>query len=293
MQISHLAQRDDCPGRQPGFWPFHWSDHKHLQGNLEEAMTGISIRSLTVQYGAGAHILDSLSLEIREGEIMALLGASGSGKSTLLKTLARLIEPSSGSIRFSDPTSLARQGDLSYVFQDPTLLPWRTVEENVRLPLELGKSLGVSDTLSLPERSRCIAETLTSVGLERPVHRRFPRELSGGMKMRASIARALITDPTVLLLDEPFAALDDLLRTRMNELVLELWQQKRRTIVFVTHNIAEAAYLSHRVGLLGNGKISKILENPLPWPRSSKLRTAQEFASFYGRISGALAEVAG
>ncbi len=255
---------------------------------------GISINSLCVQYGAGASILESLSLEIRAGEIVALVGASGCGKSTLLKSIARLIEPVSGSISFNRPTPLRRNGDLSYVFQDPTLLPWRTVEENVKLPIELGsnRERGM-DRAADSQWAQRIAETLSSVGLERHTFRRFPRELSGGMKMRASIARALVTDPTILLLDEPFAALDDLLRTRMNELVLELWEQKRRTIVFVTHNIAEAAYLSHRVAVLGGGRVASLLDNPLPWPRSAKFRTTTEFAEFYGKISGSLARAAG
>ena len=111
------------------------------------------------------------------------------------------------------------------------------------------------------------------------------------MRMRTSLARALVTDPRILLLDEPFAALDDLLRTRLNELLLELWQQQKRTIVFVTHNIAEAVYLSHRMALLGNGRIARVISNTLPWPRTQKMRTTPEFATLYGQVSAGIAEV--
>lgn len=212
-----------------------------------------------------------------------MLGPSGCGKSTLLKTIAKLIPTDSGFVSFGEEHPTRRTGDLGYVFQDPTLLPWRTVLENVRLPLEISVARWPRAT----HASR-IAEALDAVGLARGDWGKFPRQLSGGMRMRCSLARAMVTDPSVLLLDEPFAALDDMLRTRMNELLLEIWTRSPRTIVFVTHNIAEAAFLSHRVAILGNGRVAISLDNPLGFPRTRELRSSQSFAEFYGRISAAL-----
>lgn len=235
---------------------------------------------MTVKFGLHK-VIDQLSLEVKPGEIVALLGASGCGKSTLLRAIAKLVPFTSGRIEFSKP--IRRAGDLAFVFQDATLLPWRTVEENVRLPLELG-SWGRSDEQST------IRNVLNSVGLEEMDLAKFPPQLSGGMRMRTSIARALITEPSILLLDEPFAALDDILRTRLNELLLNLWQQRQRTVLFVTHNIAEAIYLSHRIAIFGVGRIAKVVDNPIAWPRRAEQRTATEFAEFFGHISRTLAE---
>lgn len=312
--------------------------------------TGIRIRDLVVQYAPGEYdsekaIIDRLNLEVQPGEIVALVGASGCGKSTLLRAIAGLVPLQSGAIEF-DMAESESQPELSFVFQDATLLPWRTVCENVLLPIELSgsardcrrelkklaqaavrlasSSQRVADdgetapnqlldqqplaaTLSLESTSsrglagsatlertlsERIAAVLTAVGLEPESWNRFPRELSGGMRMRTSIARALLTDPRLLLLDEPFAALDDLLRNRLNDLLLELWRHRQRTIIFVTHNIAEAVYLSHRVAVFGRGKIDSIIENSLPFPRSPEQRTSVEFAQLYGKVSTALAEAA-
>jgi NitT/TauT family transport system ATP-binding protein len=128
-------------------------------------------------------------------------------------------------------------------------------------------------------------EALESVGLKKTDFGKYPRELSGGMRMRTSIARALVTDPSVMLLDEPFAALDDILRTRLNELLLELWQKRQRTILFVTHNISEAIYLSHHVAVFGKGRIAEMIPNTLSWPRSAEQRTGPEFIRFYAKVS--------
>lgn len=248
---------------------------------------GISVRNLSVAFDAQNDILRALNLEVAPAEIIALVGASGCGKSTLLRTLAGLLPPKAGEVRFHGPAT-RRTGDLAYVFQDPTLLAWRTVAENVGLPFELGRAAGNRrDSIS---KSSAIEQVLSAVGLSHEDHCKFPRELSGGMRMRASIARALVTDPSVLLLDEPFAALDDLLRTRLNDLLLELWSARGRTIVFVTHNIAEAVYLSHRVMVMGAGIVASSHDNPLMWPRNAAQRASIEFASFYGEISRALSE---
>ena len=241
--------------------------------------TGIGIRDLSVRLGNQA-VLTGLSLDVSPGEIVALLGASGCGKSTLLRAIARLVQPTAGEVTFSKPNR--RAGDLAFVFQDATLLPWRTVAENVVLPLELG--------CRGPDTSQAAVQAaLTAVGLSERDYTKFPRELSGGMRMRTSIARALVTDPSILLLDEPFAALDDILRNRLNDLLLQLWQERKRTILFVTHNIAEAIYLSHRIAIFGSGKIAEVVTNPLPWPRCAAHRSSPEFAAFFGQVSEKLA----
>ena len=243
------------------------------------AATGIGIRDLVVKLG-NQTVLSGLSLDVAPGELVALLGASGCGKSTLLRAIARLVSPLAGDVTFSKPNR--RAGDLAFVFQDATLLPWRTVAENVALPLQLGNR---GRDCSLAD----IHSALAAVGLDECDYAKFPRELSGGMRMRTSIARALVTDPSILLLDEPFAALDDILRNRLNDLLLELWQERQRTILFVTHNIAEAVYLSHRIAIFGNGKIAEVVNNPLPWPRCAAQRSSPEFAAFFGKVSQKLA----
>ncbi len=250
---------------------------------------GISVKDLSVRYQVGHAILEGLNIEIASNEILGLVGASGCGKSTFLKALAGLTAPTAGHISLAYRTrdSDRVSNHIAYVFQDATLLPWRNVFENVRLPLELKatRSGAANEKLS-------VAAALDSVGLDSSAWHKFPRQLSGGMRMRNSIARALVTDPDILLLDEPFAALDDMLRTRMNELILQLWQQRPRTILFVTHNIAEAIMMSHRVAVFGSRRIAKIIDNPLPWPRMSEQRTSRDFAEQYGIVSQALSEVA-
>ena len=252
----------------------------------------IQVTNISVGFSRDRWILHGLDLAVSAGEIVALLGPSGCGKSTLLRTVAKLVTPQSGAVTMAGVTMAGvrpqqRCGDLAYVFQDATLLPWRTAWENVRLPLEIEGRRGSRAEVALK-----IEEALINVGLEKADWRKFPRQLSGGMRMRCSLARALVTDPSVLLLDEPFAALDDMLRTRMNELLLELWQRRARTILFVTHNIAEALYLSHRIAILGGGKVASVCPNNLPQPRTRQVRSSVEFAQLYGRISSLLAEVA-
>ncbi len=254
-------------------------DNPKTDAASQSAATGISIRDLSVQLGSQP-VLSGLSLDVSPGEIVALLGASGCGKSTLLRAIARLVQPTAGEVLFSKPNR--RTGDLAFVFQDATLLPWRTVVENVELPLQLGSR-------QRNKERAAVYAALTAVGLSEPDYEKFPRELSGGMRMRTSIARALVTDPSILLLDEPFAALDDILRNRLNDLLLQLWQERQRTILFVTHNIAEAIYLSHRIAIFGSGKIAEVAVNPLPWPRCASHRSSPEFAAFFGQVSHTLA----
>ncbi len=279
---------------------------------------GIEIDQLVVAFEAGQRVLDQLSLDIAAGELIALLGPSGCGKSTLLRSLAGLQASKSGSIRFqtgADSVEASKHGlnpsDLSFVFQDATLLPWRTALENVCLPCELGirgptqqlaststqskgreateRAAEAMDTKFIRERAR---EILDIVGLSQADVDKWPNQLSGGMRMRVSIARALITDPRVLLLDEPFAALDDILRSRLNDLILSVWEMKKHTVVFVTHNVAEAIYLSHRIAILSHGRIVRIIDNPLGWPRKPELRLSHEFAVLQKEVSDSLWEAA-
>ena len=267
----------------------------------------ISIRNLRVAFSQTT-VLDGLDLAVPAGEIVALVGASGCGKSTLLRSIAKLIDADGGDIELESPTPLRRSGDLAFVFQDATLLPWRTAFENVSLPFELNKNERVSQTSQeqarsqrLPAdnqkfrgntaRAKHIQSALTAVGLSQDAWHRYPRQLSGGMKMRVSIARSIVTDPSVMLLDEPFAALDEFLRNRMNDLLLQLHSQRKRTILFVTHNIAEAVYMGHRIAVLGRGKVDQVLENPLPWPREPDARSSVEFAATYSQVSRALAQL--
>jgi NitT/TauT family transport system ATP-binding protein len=241
--------------------------------------------SLTVQFGASRPAVDGVCYEFEAGTITALVGKSGCGKTTLLRSLAQLQQPTSGVI-ISSPTVDATRGEISFVFQQPTLLPWRTAIDNVALPLHL-----IANNAS-KEDIRCrVREELRAMELDEDAFTRFPGELSGGMKMRVSLARALVTRPAVLLLDEPFAALDDMLRGTLGDLLLRRWSERPFTMILVTHNIAEAALLSHRVVVMRQGKMSHTLDNPLPWPRNESLRTSTAFGEFYGRISDSLRDV--
>lgn len=172
---------------------------------------------------------------------------------------------------------------MSFVFQEPALLPWRTAFENVCLPLELQKGIERAEILARARR------LLALVGFTEADYDKLPPQLSGGMKMRASLARSLVTEPTLLLLDEPFAALDDMLRWRLNEMLLELCRDQSRTVLFVTHNIAEAIFLSRQIAVMHHGQIAQWIDNPMPSDRTSDLRSTTEFAQFYGHISKCLA----
>jgi len=188
----------------------------------------VSLRGVTKVYDSGVMALGPLDLDVRKGEFVSLLGPSGCGKSTALRLIAGLNAPTSGSVGISNPTGQARPGhSIGFVFQEPTLMPWTSVRENVRLPLKLAQAPAT-------EASARIAEALMQVGLTEFADA-FPRELSGGMKMRVSLARALVTDPDILLMDEPFAALDEITRFRLNNDLLALWRNLRKTVIFVTH----------------------------------------------------------
>lgn len=257
------------------------SSQRHHEDQVAEI--GVQCRGVTVSFGKNRAILKRLDLDINQGEIVSLLGPSGCGKSTLLRAIASLQTIDSGTIQ-TGAAGTGRPASMSFVFQDATLLPWRTVRENVWLPLQLRGGE------SHKELSTRVEDLLIQVGLPKEHHHKYPRELSGGMRMRTSLARALITDPDVLLLDEPFAALDDMLRTRLNELLLELWGNRKRTIIFVTHNIGESLFLSHRIAMMSEGRICKWLDIPWSFPRNRSIRTSVEFGALYGQVSETLAE---
>ncbi len=199
----------------------------------------VTLRRISKTFDNGIQALDDIDFEIREGEFLSLLGASGSGKTTLLRILAGLESPTGGQVQWRGG---ARPHETGFVFQEPALMPWAPVAANVRLPLRL---LGVNNE-SAERRTR---EVLNLVGLE-SFAEAFPHELSGGMKMRASLARALILRPKLLLMDEPFAALDEITRFKLNDELLALWRRLNCTVVFVTHSVFEAAYLSTRTLVL-------------------------------------------
>lgn len=243
-------------------------------------VSAIHCQSLSIEYPGGTRAVDKISLKVNPGEIVSLIGPSGCGKTTLLRLMAGLEQPTEGAVRL-DPPVQGDAGGIAFVFQQPSLLPWRTAIENVVLPLDLiGKG-------SPSNRREIASELLRTVGLEGAV-KRFPSELSGGMKMRVSIARALVTEPHVLLLDEPFAALDDMLRNQLGQLLLELWERRRFTVVMVTHNIAESVLLSHRIAVMRDGALASVLDNPLPQPRNEEIRATSKFGEFYGHVSRTL-----
>jgi NitT/TauT family transport system ATP-binding protein len=221
-------------------------------------------------------------------EFLSLLGPSGCGKTTLLRIIAGLSEPSAGQRRLALAAAdgeNATRGRIGLVFQDPTLMPWSTVIGNVLLPFRLSGHVGSS------ERDRAAAE-IGAVGLA-GFERAYPRQLSGGMRMRVSIARALVTDPDLLLMDEPFAALDEITRMALADDLLRLWQARRTTVVFVTHSVFESVYLSTRIAVMTPrpGRISADFPVALPQPRQRALRTTAEYAAVCAAVSEHLAGV--
>jgi NitT/TauT family transport system ATP-binding protein len=233
------------------------------------------ISELHKVFDNGVVAIENLSMEIQTGEFVAILGPSGCGKSTLLRIIAGLEKPSSGSVEIG-------RGKIAYVFQDAHLLPWRNVLRNAVLPLELmGSARG--------ERDSTAREALEQVGLADAVQR-YPAQLSGGMKMRVSLARALVTRPDVLLLDEPFAALDEINRQKLDEQLRELWHRHRMTVVFVTHSTSEATFLANRAVVLSSrpGHVVADLPVDLPELRPGALRSSPRFAEITRGIYDAL-----
>lgn len=245
----------------------------------------IVLEDVSKQFRTGATVLQNISLQIRRSEFVTLLGPSGCGKSTLLRLVAGLTPSSSGNITVNGMTPVNARELVSFVFQDPTLLPWRTVEQNVGLGLEL-------EHVARPARREKVEKVLDLVGLSY-VAKRYPRQLSGGMKMRVSIARALISRPRILLLDEPFAALDEMTRDRLNEELLRLYEEQQWTVLFVTHSVSEAVFLSSRVVILAPhpGRVAHEIEIDLPWPRNAETRMSEAFERKAAQVSRLLRSV--
>jgi NitT/TauT family transport system ATP-binding protein len=251
----------------------------------EIAVVGLagSLRGVTKRYDSGLLALGPLDLDVRRGEFVSLLGPSGCGKSTALRLIAGLTAPTSGTVHVSHRASETRAGHaIGFVFQEPTLMPWASVRENVRLPLKLART-------PLAEANARIDQVLAQVGLGEFAGA-FPRELSGGMKMRVSLARALVTDPDILLMDEPFAALDEITRFKLNNDLLTLWRDLRKTVIFVTHSVFESVYLSQRVIVMTArpGRIAAEFRIDAPEPRQEDFRTSVEYAGYCRIVSHAL-----
>ena len=234
--------------------------------------------------GTGTEVLQDVSLRIEQGEFVSIIGPSGCGKSTLLKMVAGLSSCSGGEIAVNGMTPANAREMVSFVFQEATLLPWRTVESNVALALELENRTPL-------QIKRTVAKLLELVGLEK-VSKSYPRQLSGGMKMRVSIARALATRPRLLLMDEPFAALDEMTRDRMNEELLRLRTEQNWTVMFVTHSVAEAVFLSSRVIVLAPhpGRIAQDIVVDLPYPRTEATRESDAYDELVNLTSRLLRE---
>lgn len=240
----------------------------------------LNLTGVTKTFASGTEALSPTSFTLSESEFVSLVGPSGCGKSTLLRIVAGLSQPSAGDVE----TSLDGEDlNIGFVFQDPTLMPWSTVFENVALPLRLKKSFKTEDA----DR---IATVLEWVGLD-GFHDAYPRELSGGMRMRASIARALVIQPDLLLLDEPFAALDEFTRAQLGEDLLRLWEEQKWSAIFVTHSIREAAFLSNRVLVMSPrpGRVTADLAVPFEYPRQSSLRDQHSYTDFCASVSQQLA----
>ena len=239
--------------------------------NLDLAAPMIQLTDVSKKYGNARAVLEAIDLYVLREEFVTLVGPSGCGKSTVLKLISGLTTPSAGLVRVDGMTPVNAREIVSYIFQDATLLPWRTVRQNVGLGLEL-------EGVSKDRRTEKISELLQLVGLGH-VAGAYPRELSGGMKMRVSIARALATNPRLLLMDEPFAALDEMSRDRLNEELLRLRVEQKWTAIFVTHAVAEAVFLSTRILVLAPnpGRICATVPVDLPWPRTAETRESQDF----------------
>jgi NitT/TauT family transport system ATP-binding protein len=244
-----------------------------------DAGIDVRLRGVTKVYDNGTLALGPLDLVIGRGEFVSLLGASGCGKSTALRIIAGLIAPSAGTVGV--PARAAGRA-IGFVFQEPTLMPWSNVRENVRLPLRLAHMPDAESTAR-------VNDSLAQVGLGEFADA-YPRELSGGMKMRVSLARALVTEPDILLMDEPFAALDEITRFKLNNDLLALWRKLGKTVIFVTHSVFESVYLSQRVVVMTSrpGRVSAACPIDAPQPRDNAFRTSVAYAGYCREVTQAL-----
>lgn len=245
----------------------------------------VRLRGVSKTYDNGVAALGPVDLEVSRAEFVSLLGPSGCGKSTALRLIAGLSAASSGVVEVSGRQ--ARKKSIGFVFQEPTLMPWTSVRENVRLPLKLAHT-------PRDQAEARVGEALAQVGLSEFADA-YPRELSGGMKMRVSLARALVTDPDILLMDEPFAALDEITRFRLNNDLLAVWRNLHKTVIFVTHSVFESVYLSQRVIVMTPrpGRIDGEFRINSAEPRTEAFRTSGEYAAHCRDVSIALARASG
>jgi NitT/TauT family transport system ATP-binding protein len=242
----------------------------------------VSLRAVSKVYDSGVAALGPLDLDVGKGEFVSLLGPSGCGKSTALRLIAGLGAPTSGSVAVARRDGGQQpENSIGFVFQEPTLMPWASVRDNVRLPLKLAQT-------PARQADAQVREALAQVGLSEFAGA-FPRQLSGGMKMRVSLARALVTNPDILLLDEPFAALDEITRFRLNNDLLALWRKLNKTVIFVTHSVFESVYLSQRVIVMTPrpGRIGAELRIDAS-ERGEDFRTSAEYAAYCREVSHAL-----
>ena len=239
--------------------------------------TIVSLSNVSKTFESGTVALKGFNLKVGSGEFVSLLGPSGCGKSTALRIVAGLSEANEGTVEWP-------VGHIAFVFQEPTLMPWANVAANVRLPLKLAHANEANS-------HGAVAQALERVGLSE-FARAFPRELSGGMKMRASIARALVTEPELLLMDEPFAALDEITRFKLNNDLLAVWQELRRAVIFVTHSVFESVYLSQRIVVMTPrpGRVFAEIPIPAPYPRDERFRTSADYAGFCRQVAEALSK---
>jgi NitT/TauT family transport system ATP-binding protein len=265
----------------------HFSEDPVRTNASAEKPPAVEVLSAEKVFTNGTRGLAPIDLTIADGEFLTLIGPSGCGKSTLLKLIANLIEPSDGRLlwwrgEFGQVGQEKRR--FAFVFQEPTLMPWARVDANVRLPLELAD-------LPNAKMAPAVAEAIERVGLSK-FARHFPRQLSGGMKMRVSIARALVTNPNLLLMDEPFGALDEFTRNNLDADLIRLWWERKLTTVFVTHSIYEAVFLSTRIIVMAAnpGRIFRTMTIDAPQPRDEGFRDSAKFAAYCRELSTWLAE---
>jgi NitT/TauT family transport system ATP-binding protein len=244
----------------------------------------VALRGVGKTFPTGTAALAGLDLDVREGEFLSLLGPSGCGKSTALRIVAGLTEPTQGAVEWTATAKTENENRLGFVFQEPTLMPWANVSNNVLLPLKLK---GVAPDAA----AKRVEAALDRVGLQK-FGAAYPRELSGGMRMRVSIARALVTEPELLLMDEPFAALDEITRFKLNNDLLQVWQALRTTVVFITHSVFESVYLSSRIVVMAArpGRVFTELAIDAPYPRDQTFRTSADYAALCRSTSDALAQ---
>jgi NitT/TauT family transport system ATP-binding protein len=245
----------------------------------------VSLRGVGKTFESGTVALQGFDLAVRGGEFVSLLGPSGCGKSTALRIIAGLNAASAGTVEW--PGEATGPGRVGFVFQEPTLMPWANVAANVQLPLKLAHADEA--------RSRAaVAQALDCIGLA-DFAQAYPRELSGGMRMRTSIARALVTEPELLLMDEPFAALDEITRFKLNNDLLKVWQELRRTVIFVTHSVFESVYLSQRIVVMTPrpGRVFTEIAIPAPYPRDERFRTSADYAGYCRQVGDALSAAMG